>query len=272
MQLRFALPAVLSLAAFSAGPALAQRGGGHGGGGGGHGGGHGGGGGGARVSSGHVSGGHVSGGHVSSAHVSGGHVSSAHMSSNWNRNGSWNHNGNWNHNNNFHNNHFHNGNGFWLGVGLGGLWGSPYYYGGGYYPADYYAAPYNYSSLYPPDTYNYNDLLYQQGDPQGGQPNGQQGNLGNQARVQLILPDKDAQVTVEGAKTASLGKTRYFESPPLEQGYKYSYKVAATWMKDGQPVTDVRTVPIFPGRISVVDFTRPPSEPLPPPAKEKSQE
>src|SRR4051794_5290617 len=62
-------------------------------------------------------------------------------------------------------------------------------------------------------------------------------------------------------------KVRLYDSGVLEPGYAYSYKVAATWNQDGEPITDVRTVQVVPGRAAVIDFRRPQSEVLPPPSK-----
>lgn len=141
----------------------------------------------------------------------------------------------------------------------GGWYGSPFY---GYSPYRAYGSGYFYSS---PDVYYSTSppVIYQPA------PAAPAALTADQARVQVIVADPEAQIVVEGAKTLSLGRTRYFDSPSLEPGYKYSYKVVATWTQDGRPVSDVRVVTVLPGRVSVVDFTQPSSEALPPPAKQK---
>ena len=55
---------------------------------------------------------------------------------------------------------------------------------------------------------------------------------------------------------AGSGQKRIFTSPALESGYSYSYRVTASWMDNGQEVRLERVVPVAPGRISNVDFTR----------------
>jgi uncharacterized protein (TIGR03000 family) len=84
------------------------------------------------------------------------------------------------------------------------------------------------------------------------------------ASVRVILPDPKATVLMDGNKTTSTGPERLYHTPELAPG-TYSYEISATWMQDGKEVTQVRTVPVTPGRTSVVNFTQPQSEALPPP-------
>ena len=81
--------------------------------------------------------------------------------------------------------------------------------------------------------------------------------VGVPARLQVILPDAAAQVQIDGRATQSTGTTRYYESPALTPGASYSYRVTATFQRDGQPVTEERVVPVGAGTTRVVDFTRP---------------
>jgi len=208
--------------------------GGGGGGGGGHGGGgggRGGGGGGARASS---AGARASSGGARSVSSWNGH------SGNWNgNNGNWNgHNGNW------------NGNRGWYG------------YGGGFYAGFYLGgAPfwYNYGPGYVDSGY-----ILPQGSPvfmnpvAPVEPTPQAGPANNTAEINVALPNADAKVWVDGnAMTSGSGNMRTFTSPELEPGYTYSYKVTASWTdNNGQPVRIERTVPVAPGRVSVMDFNR----------------
>jgi uncharacterized protein (TIGR03000 family) len=59
---------------------------------------------------------------------------------------------------------------------------------------------------------------------------------------------------VQGHKTASTGTVRNFESPPLPPGKSYNFEVTATWPRDGQMVTEKRTVPVTAGATTVVDL------------------
>ena len=80
----------------------------------------------------------------------------------------------------------------------------------------------------------------------------------NSARLQVLLPNPDAQVWIEGSETSTRGMTRVFESPELTAGRSYTYTVRAAWQKSQRTVTEERKVTVAAGRSSVVDFTRPP--------------
>jgi uncharacterized protein (TIGR03000 family) len=195
---------------------------------------------------------HVGGAHVGGAHVGGAHVSGAHV-------GAVNHN-------NF------NRNGFifvgWPGYGyLGG-------YYGGYYPGFYGSSYAGYSSYYSPTYYSptyYVMPSYPAIPPDYGMEGKGPTLPSNRAQIQVVLPDPEATLLFDGTKTSSVGKVRLFDPPELEPGVTYSYKVTATWVEGGKPVTDVRKVSIKGGQGTLVDFTRPaPPElvPLPKPDKE----
>jgi uncharacterized protein (TIGR03000 family) len=87
------------------------------------------------------------------------------------------------------------------------------------------------------------------------------------ARLEVLVPDATAQVQLDGNRTRSTGTVRYYESPPLPGGKEYSYRVTASWNKDGKPVNAELNVGVTPGKVTVVDFTQPqgPEAPLPPP-------
>ncbi len=86
------------------------------------------------------------------------------------------------------------------------------------------------------------------------------------ARLQVLVPDADAEVWVEGHKTSSRGATRNFESPELRPGKDFTYDVKASWKQDGKTVTEERQVSVSAGGFFVVDF-RPRGEPVPAPSK-----
>ncbi|HEV3144783.1 MAG TPA: TIGR03000 domain-containing protein [Gemmataceae bacterium] len=76
-------------------------------------------------------------------------------------------------------------------------------------------------------------------------------------RMQVVVPNPEAQVTIGGQKMESLGTVRTFELPPVDQGKSETYKVTATWVQDGQTITDVRKVAVTAGSVAQVDFTQP---------------
>ena len=54
--------------------------------------------------------------------------------------------------------------------------------------------------------------------------------------------------------------------PDLSPGASNTYRIRATWTVNGKEVTQERTATVAPGRGTVVDFTRPASEAIMPPA------
>jgi uncharacterized protein (TIGR03000 family) len=120
------------------------------------------------------------------------------------------------------------------------------YYGGYYTPySAYYTAPYSvapqvYQPYYPPDTVNPASTT-----------------SSTTATVQLILPSPTAEVWFGDYKSNQVGTTRQFATPPLAPGQTYTYEVRATWMVDGQPVTQTRTVRVEAGKTTTVDFSQP---------------
>lgn len=146
-----------------------------------------------------------------------------------------------------------------LGYGHGG-----YYYPSYYYPSDYYYAPSYYS--YPPTTYTYprTTMAYPPTSPPAPEA-----LAANQAKIQVVLPDPEAQVFFDGSKTSSLGRVRLYDPPTVSPGQTLTYKISVTWNQGGTPVSDVRVVNVVGGRVTVVDFTQPATETVPPPSKKE---
>jgi uncharacterized protein (TIGR03000 family) len=79
------------------------------------------------------------------------------------------------------------------------------------------------------------------------------------AHIWLHLPE-DAEVWVNGVKTKQTGKSRYYFSPPLAPGKKYSYEMRIRWMKDGKSVEQTQRILVQAGETIRRDFTGPPSK------------
>jgi uncharacterized protein (TIGR03000 family) len=79
----------------------------------------------------------------------------------------------------------------------------------------------------------------------------------NKAHILLRVP-QDAEVWVNGVKTKQTGESRYFFSPPLEPGKKYSYLMRVLWKKDGNPVEESQRLLVQAGATIRRDFTAPP--------------
>jgi len=231
---RMVLVAAISLFAFGLNRAAAR-----GGGGGGHGGG------------GHVGGGGIHVGNGTAFHGGFNHAPAFHG-------------GNFHapiHNGNFFRGSAFNGRGFspynrgFSRSGYGWGWGYPYY-GDGYGYSDSYSYPY-YGSYSDADFGDVPPTYYQ---PQlqvfptsGATPLDTTAPSNATASIIVHVPDSNAELTVDGKKTAGTGTTRYFRSPPLEPG-NYSYQVQATWTENGKKVTEAQTVHVGPGTESIANF------------------
>lgn len=150
--------------------------------------------------------------------------------------------------------------------GLGHILGHDHHYYPSYRYGSYYSSPYY--SYSPPAYYTYPSTSYQYYPPTSSAPIVDPASA-NQAQIQVVLPYPEAEVTFDGAKTTSVGRARLFNTPSLDPSGKYSYRIGASWMEDGRPVTDIRVVSVAPGRTVVVDFTKPTSESVPLPTKSK---
>jgi uncharacterized protein (TIGR03000 family) len=234
----------------TAGPALAQRGGGHGGGG-------------------HGGGGFHGGGFGGGFHGGGFHGGTFH--------GGTFHGGVHSGFSNFHPNTFHNFHRFpdhrtflRSGFGFPFFWGGyyPYYGGYGYYPYDggatYDLLPYadNYVPFRTGSSSSYYGSYPDQGtmsaDSSLATPIPAPKALADsqtEAPAQLTVSvPADAQVWIEGTKTSSTGPVRNFQSPPLDPNSQYRYEVRARWTENGHEVTQTRQVPVTAGARARVDF------------------
>ena len=81
---------------------------------------------------------------------------------------------------------------------------------------------------------------------------------GQPVTLRVLVPAKDAELTIEGKKTKQKGEKRLFTSPPLEPGWNYSYTVTATWETNNYTkIIRTKVVPLRPGTEVVVDLRKP---------------
>jgi uncharacterized protein (TIGR03000 family) len=73
------------------------------------------------------------------------------------------------------------------------------------------------------------------------------------AHVTVRVP-AEAQVWIEGTKTASTGPVRQFQSPQLTPGSKYTYDIKASWNENGHDVTQTQKVEVTAGAYISVAF------------------
>jgi uncharacterized protein (TIGR03000 family) len=167
------------------------------------------------------------------------------------------------------------GRGGW-GVGFGDGWGRGFdgwgrgYYGWGYpsygwgdgYYGGYYSTPY-YSNDYP--SYGYMDNSNMSGNTiyQAGYNSGM-GMNPNVVRLDIVVPDPQTEITIQGQRMNVTGPMTSFVSPPLEKGKTYTYTITK---RGGQTnsAEETRNVTVQPGGTYTVDFSRPKNERLPAP-------
>src|SRR5262245_50658935 len=65
--------------------------------------------------------------------------------------------------------------------------------------------------------------------PAGAQPASQ----ARQAQLRVKMPERDADLTIDGKPTKQGGAERWFITPPLEPGAAYTYTLTACWEPNG---------------------------------------
>jgi uncharacterized protein (TIGR03000 family) len=74
------------------------------------------------------------------------------------------------------------------------------------------------------------------------------------AAIRLYIPDEYGTVAFDGAKTESIGTTRYYVTPELPGDRPLTYDVTAQFKRNGQEVSEERKVSVSPGQTTVIDF------------------
>jgi uncharacterized protein (TIGR03000 family) len=154
-----------------------------------------------------------------------------------------------------------------VGVTVGGLalgYGYPYYYGYSYPYYAGYSYPYDTGYSYPDYTALYtgsgysdtavppaaSDSLYPSAEPAPAPI------AADTARLTVTVP-ADAKLWIDGQPTAQTGSVRNFQTPNLDPGRSYNYKLVAEWMVNGQPVTTEKDVSFQAGNQVMVNMTSP---------------
>lgn len=199
------------------------------------------------------------GGSGGGSHPSGGSTSHGGGGGTWHGGG-----GNWDGGHN-HNNYWYPGLAFGLGYAAGSWgWGSPYYgYGYGYYPG------YSYSYDYPNYSYDYPSYGYYDNYPRTSsyyEPmNGGYSMSPNRARLEIMVPDPNAELLIQGQRMTVAGNQRVFVSPDLEPGRTYTYTLTLRHNMGGQMQDDTRQIDVQAGSNLRVDFSRPQINTMPAP-------
>lgn len=74
------------------------------------------------------------------------------------------------------------------------------------------------------------------------------------ARLIVEVP-ANAKVFIDDTPTTSNSAVRTFVTPPLDRAKSYAYTVRVEVMRDGEPVSETKTVPVTAGGISRLSFT-----------------
>jgi uncharacterized protein (TIGR03000 family) len=85
-------------------------------------------------------------------------------------------------------------------------------------------------------------------------PQPQDAEANKKAHIWLRVPE-NCEVWMNGVKTKQRGETRYFYSPPLTPGKKYSYEMRIRWQKDGNAVEETQYLVVQAGAKIQRDFS-----------------
>ena len=146
--------------------------------------------------------------------------------------------------------------------GCSGCYGSGGYraWGGGYYSNGYANNYYVYpgTTYYTPDYGVSSSRTSAYYDPNVTYGNGAINS--KQARVEVILPEANDELLIQDQKINSTGIRRFFISPDLEPGKKFTYTLKMHHNVGGKVENESRTIDVQAGSIMTVDFTKPKSE------------
>jgi uncharacterized protein (TIGR03000 family) len=142
-----------------------------------------------------------------------------------------------------------------------------WYDGGGYYQGGYnpywsfgrngYWYPGGYSYAYPDSNYYSAPRTSNYYDPALPTYRDDSGLSANRARVEVIVPDSNAEIYIQDQKMSLTGTVRIFVSPDLEQNKTFTYTIMLKRNVAGRMVDETRKAEVKAGSRVIVDFTRP---------------
>jgi uncharacterized protein (TIGR03000 family) len=181
---------------------------------------------------------------------------------NWNGNqgyGSGNYNSwnrgynNWNQSGN--RNYYGGYSGFGIGGYFGGINNGGIYGGYNSYPYGSYGQTGYYS--FPGTRYSSG---YFDASVDGATINQVNNTYSNRARVDVILPDPNADLIIQGQRMDVTGRNRAFVSPDLASGKVFTYTITMRRTTNGRNEDDTRKIEVQAGSNSTVDFNIPASQ------------
>jgi len=121
-------------------------------------------------------------------------------------------------------------------------------------PSYSYATPSYSQPMYSNSGYAVPQTTMNSGVVQSSYYNTDNQNNNNVARVRVILPSQDAQLWISDVQMQGGGMERMFQSPPLEQGKSYMYRIRAQWNGEGRAMDRTREVEVRAGQEFTVNF------------------
>jgi uncharacterized protein (TIGR03000 family) len=88
-----------------------------------------------------------------------------------------------------------------------------------------------------------------------GSSAGSTARQGNRVITVHVSVPADAEIWIDGNKTAQTGTARSFVSPPVTPGHDYTYEVKARWRESGKEVVQTRRVLVHAGDVINLWFT-----------------
>jgi uncharacterized protein (TIGR03000 family) len=79
----------------------------------------------------------------------------------------------------------------------------------------------------------------------------------NVARLQVAVPDTDAEVWLNGVRMKQTGLNRQYNSPPLKAGETYAYDVRVRWTENGKAVERSQTIRVQASKQVKIDLAAP---------------
>ena len=122
---------------------------------------------------------------------------------------------------------------------------------GGYF----YAYPVYYQAVFPSYAGTPTPAYYASNPADNDYAYGASTEMWNNAVLLNLRVSANAEVWLEGSKTAQAGSFRSFVIPPLDPGRDYSYQIRARWMEDGRAIEQTRAVTIRAGDRLTLNLT-----------------
>jgi uncharacterized protein (TIGR03000 family) len=79
---------------------------------------------------------------------------------------------------------------------------------------------------------------------------------GKASKIHVYVPSSEAKLYFDDTLTKETGKDRTFNSPALEDGKRYTYKIVCRWVENGREVMHETRIDFTAGQDVCIDFRR----------------